>query len=216
MATATATTTTTTTTAILCGSTECNVDNLRHQLANCSHRLHWAATPPGGIRGGGRGDHAHRLLPGGGQTEAAVISMLERAAISSDAEETFRSSNAPLYLSRSWMGSKYVLDEGKFRAPIYQAFANGLRKYVTRSLMNAMPGLGQYEARSRVEAMIQTGGTKNNDTGLESIEENQLKQEKKTEVMDVATSKIEAWKKAIRLLETIFLIRKVNAIDHNQ
>ncbi len=167
--------------------------------------------------------------------------MLERE-ISKTSSDEEPNSTLPVYFTRSWMSCPCFLEESRYRVSTYKAFADGLRRYLTRCLMNARPSLGQYEARSEVEGMIRDGGTRNiggkgtrdigtEDFGIEGTKNNigdegtrdafggrtegnrgnnNIGNEGARETVDVLISKLEAWKKAIQLLEIIFLLRKVS------
>lgn len=187
-------------TALLCGLTEYSVDNLRHQFSNCFHRLRWvtehALYPSITVQllpGGGQTEKA-QLLPGGGQTEASCIKMLEGEAEEANIEGEI--SKLPLYFTRSWMSNASVMLENGWRGSVYQAFSNGMKKYLARCVLNASPGVGQFEALSRVEEMIRSSPPRSE--GVEGLQ-----------VMDVAVSKREAWQRAVELLETIFLSQRV-------
>lgn len=91
------------------------------------------------------------------------------------------------------MSDRALLKETQWRQCAYQAFASGLRRYLTRSVINSRPELGQFEAMSEVEAMIRSG---------------EVGSQEKT-VMDVAESKWLVWKRAVQLLETILFSTKI-------
>lgn len=77
-----------------------------------------------------------------------------------------------------------------WKGTVYRALSNGLRKYVTRTIINARPGLGQFEAMGVLERMVGGGEVK------EEV------------VMDVGVCKEAAWSGAVRLLETVFFSKK--------
>ena len=187
-------------TAMLCGLTEYRLDTLRHQFTNCYHRLHWA------MKGLGAGDRStsiitnshdvgatFHLVKGEGWTEAACIRMLERADLSESEETT----DLPIYFSSSWMSNSDLLQDTLWKQSVYQAFSNGLRRYLTRCVLNSEPDLGTFKVMSKVEEMVQSAG------GCEVVGAKVTGEGAK--VMDVAESKLQAWKGAVQLLETVFL-----------
>ena len=156
------------------------MDNLRHQFINCFHRLDLAIERKNDTL------TEYQLLPGSGKTEAMCINMLEK---DSD-KRTFQDKKLPLYFTHSWMNEPALLLETRWRAAVHQAYANGLRKYVTRIIMNSSPGWGQFEAMCKVEDMIERGISTFSLSGVD--------------IIDVAVCKMEGWQRAIQLLETTF------------
>ena len=175
-------------TVLLCGSSEFEVDNIQHQFINCFHRLHWATAT----------SSTSDLLPGGGRTETSCIAMLEREATRTQHSDSDINSHdstnkhLPAYFSHSWMAKgtpKVVERTESWVWRVHQAFANGLRHYVTRTIMNCRPDLGQYEAMSVLEEMLRGG---------------KMEEEVGKMVLDVCMCKEEAWSRAVRLLEIVF------------
>lgn len=113
--------------------------------------------------------------------------------------EHFNSGNdLPIYFTRSWMGTRSTTNPEVFamadnwKGSVYQAFANGLRRFVTRTIINARPGLEQFEAMCVVEEMVRGEEVKEVGAAL----------------LDVGLCKEEAWSRAVRLLEGIFFSKK--------
>lgn len=195
------------------------MDTLKHRLTNTCHRLHWATeglghTPPCTKAAA---VVTYKLLPGGGRTEAACIHMLEEKAREED--KPFDSYNSPLYFTSGWMSNKLVLGGagagGGWRRAVYQAFANGLRRYLVRGVMNSRPDLSVFEAMSQAEGMVrQQCGGREDCVGVANSKERvwhcNCGGVEDCEVLDVAVSKKEAWHKAVHLLETLFLSKRVD------
>lgn len=77
-----------------------------------------------------------------------------------------------------------------------------MRKYLVRCILNSQPVLSLYEAWAEAERKIQgkVEGTAGEGPGSWT----------ECDVLDVATSKREAWCRAVHLLETIFLSKRVH------
>lgn len=181
-------------TAVLCGLTRISVDNLAHQFANSCQRLRWATE--GLDQSTAAAATLLQLLPGSGASEAACIKMLEGRAVEREHGES--SANLPLYFKSSWISDESILGANGWRVCVYQAFAKGLKKYLTRCIMNGKPGLGFYRALIEAEDMIREAGGEG-EFGLDSCD-----------VLDVAASKKGSWRRAVHLLETMFLSKRVS------
>lgn len=239
-------------TALLCGVSQYGVDNLVHQFTNCWRRLHWATEgnyPPHSA--------TFQLLPGAGLPEAACIRELERKAGDPQDGDHVSCSNLPHYFTSSWTNNWLILNDNRWKGCVYQAFANGLRRYLSSCILNSKPGLGLFEAWNEIEDMIrargggafgevlgmrirnpdevteeefgmETGssigdlfgkGIRNPKDGAGEIQKDNLKGSTAGEmfgtgmefdVLDVAISKKAAWCRAVHLLETIFLSKRVH------
>ena len=100
----------------------------------------------------------------------------------------------PLYFTSLWpkeVGEKST-DLEHWKELTYGAFAAGLKQFVVRVTMNARPGLGRFEALGLVDHL-----------GERQVEA--------CEQIDVATVKLEAWSRAVRLLENIFTSVRVTS-----
>lgn len=82
-----------------------------------------------------------------------------------------------------------------------------MRKYLIRCLLNSKPGLSLFEAWGEAEERIQGGREGTAGEGGLGREGPGVWME--FDVLDVATSKKEAWSRAVHLLETIFLSKQV-------
>ena len=120
--------------------------------------------------------------------------MLEEASNASGSESG--DVKLPFYFTHSWMSEEGVLESGNWRLAVYQGFANGLRKYVIRTVLNAKPELEVFEAMCELERMVETGPPVS-----VSCEDH--------EVWDVLAGKKEAWQRALQLLETVFFSKRV-------
>ena len=107
--------------------------------------------------------------------------------------------NLPLYFTSSWVSKSPLLKDWRICA--YKSFAGGLRRYLTRCVINSDPERSQYEAVSVVEVMIRSGEPGPRGGGPKRRGE---------EMMDVAECKWLAWQKAVKLLEMMFFSTKVN------
>ena len=169
---------------------------LKQQFQNCIHRLKLALED--GF-----------LLPGGGLTEAVCVSELRRRLHklyndlakrdSSDQEPPIKTSFA---LSLSWMGDPSLL--ACWRPHVYEACADGLVQYILRVLMNTSCFDNQYVAMVTAEELVKKvveGGEREGVAGS---------MVRDPEVLDIMTSKMAAWRRAIELLRLVFLSRRVH------
>ena len=192
------------------------MENLKHHFTNACHRLHWATegightppidrTPPRPRTKAAAGVVTYQLLPGGGRTEAACIHMLEKVREDEDYKKA--SDSSPLYFTNGWMSQQLVQASAGWRRAGYQAFANGLRRYLVRGLTNSRPDTSVFEAMGEAEEMVrqlcEDRVSVVNKAWHRGGEEN-------CEVLDVAISKKKAWHKAVHLLETLLLSKRVD------
>lgn len=183
-------------TVLLCGKTECLVKLLQHQFQNCLHRLKLA------LKDG-------FLVPGGGLTEAVCVCELryrihklnsalgKRDSNPSDKEPSMKTSFG---LAMSWMGDPSLL--AHWRPHIYEACADGLLLYISRVLMNTSCFENQYVAMVTAEDLMKKvgGGEREGVVGSMVCD---------PEVLDVVSSKMAAWRRALELLRLVFLSRRV-------
>lgn len=178
------------------------MDNLAYQFANCWRRLHWAyeslsSLPTTSESLPSLPATSLRVIPGAGISEAACIRKLEEIATGrqslQDNVDTSHT-NLPLYFTSSWVNNQFIMNENQWKEAVYRSFANGLRKYLMRCILNSKPGLSFFEAWGEAERKIQGGREGGEGAG---------------DVLDVATSKREAWHGAVHLLEIIFLSKRV-------
>ena len=185
-------------TVLVCGKTECLVNVLKHQFKNCLHRLRLALSD--GL-----------LIPGAGLTEAVCVSELRRRLHKLNDDLAKRDSNradqeppvrTSFALSMSWMGEPSLL--ACWRPHVYEACADGLVQYVSRVFMNTSWFDNQYVAMVTAEDLVKKvaeGGEREGVAGS---------MVRDPEVLDVMTSKMAAWRRAIELLRLVFLSRRVH------
>ena len=185
-------------TALLCAKTECLVNVLKHHFQNCLHRLKLALMD--GF-----------LIPGGGLTETVCVSNLRRRLHKLNADLAKRDSNpsdqgeppvkTSFALTMSWMGDPSLL--ACWRPLVYEACADGLVQYISRVLMNTSCFDSQYVAIVTAEDLLKKveGGER------EGVADSRVRD---PEVLDVATSKMAAWRRAVELLRLVFLSRRVH------
>ena len=109
------------------------------------------------------------------------------------AETIDNSSQLPVYFTCSWMASASLpalATTEHWKGTVYRAFSNGLRQFITRTIINARPGVGQFDAMCVLEEMVRGG---------------EVKEEM---VLDVGMCKEEMWSRTITLLETVFFSKK--------
>lgn len=185
-------------TALLCGKTECLVNMLKHQFQNCLHRLKLA------LKDG-------FLIPGAGLTEAVCVSKLrcrlhklndDLAKGDSNPSDQERPVKTSFPLAMSWMGDPSLL--AHWRPHVYEACADGLVLYISRVLMNTSCFDKQYVAMVTAEDLVKkvVGGGEREGVAGSMVRD--------PEVLDVMTSKISAWRRAMELLRLVFLSRRVH------
>jgi len=101
----------------------------------------------------------------------------------------------PLYFTSLWSKDADAKKSSNFdswKSLAYEAFAAGLKQFVVRVMMNARPELGKFEALCLTDQLVKG-------------------QVEVCEQIDVAPVKLEAWSRAVRLLEDMFTSVRVAA-----
>ncbi len=160
------------------------MENLHHQFHNCWHRLHWASSPlPGQLLS------QPFLLPGGGKTEASCIVLLEQTSSEAVKSVQLVEDKLPMYFtsqSALWACSEEPADTHQWKVLVYEAFSKGLRQLLGQIIANLRPDRGKFQIFCDVEGMI-NGRTD------------------ECKAVDVGVVKLEAWSRAVWLLEKIFM-----------
>ena len=128
--------------------------------------------------------------------EASCIAMLEDVIAGKDSTRC-RSSSLPLYFTSRWSFGKGLEGSGDashWRTLVHQAFVDGLRQFVARTLINATPGVEKFEALCVVEDLVKCRGNRREEC----------------RAIDVGVVKEGAWSRAVGLLEAAFKSTRVS------
>ena len=195
---------------LLSAKTKSLVSVLEHQLQNCLHKLK-LVTEDGSL-----------LLAGGGRTEAMCVAKLRRKLAELNTElsntdllndnsenYTKASTDVSFAMATSWMRDRTSLTY--WRPHVYEVCIQGLLEYISRVIMNSRCtdrevdggrcGVGHYGAMAKAEEMVR------------NIERDDvlLVQSSQLEVLDVAKSKVGAWRRAVGLLRLFFLSTRITS-----
>lgn len=185
---------------LLCARTKSLVRVLEHQFQNCLHKLKLATEGD---------DGSLLLLPGGGRAEALCVAKLRQkiSEINSDLSNTDIfdtnslgcskvSTDVSFAMATSWMGNRTHLP---YWAPhIYEVCIQGLLEYMARVIMNSSCSTeldgGHYRAMAKAEELVKKMERDEMAQGCDEFD-----------VLDVAKSKVGAWRRALVLLRLLFL-----------
>ena len=194
---------------LLSAKTKGLVSVLEHQFQNCLHKLK-LVTEDGSL-----------LLAGGGRTEAMCVAKLRQKLaelntelsntdLLNDNSENYTeiSTEVSFAMATSWMGDRTRLTY--WRPHVYEVCIQGLLEYISRVIMNSRCtdhevdgghyGVGHYGAMAKAEELVR------------NIERDVLlAQSGEMEVLDVAKSKVGAWRRAVGLLRLLFLSTRITS-----
>lgn len=187
-------------TVLLCGKTESLVKLIEHQFLNCLNRLKLAVGGEGGS-----------LVPGGGTTEAVCVSKLRQKLLQLNYELSETDSSSPdqkarrvntlsFAMATSWMSDYSLLV--CWRPHVYEVCASGFMEYIARVLINSSCSASSYVAMASAEEFV-TKAEMAGEKGFGSLHD--------LRVLDVAKSKLAAWRRAVDLLRLVFLSVNVQA-----
>lgn len=182
---------------LLCGKTDGLVNLLRHQFQNCLHKIKLVVED--GF-----------LLPGGGKTEALCIANLRQelskfntelsnADLQSSQSHGNLSADVSVAMATSWMGDKALMSY--WRRHVYEICIEGLLEYIARVMVNSGSCLERDLSGARTMALAEEL--------VRSVERDVTVQSVELEVLEVAKSKMAAWRRALELLRLLFLSTKV-------
>lgn len=179
---------------LLCAKTKSLANMLEHQFQNCLHKLE-LITEDGYV------------IPGGGRTEALCVAKLRQklSKLNTELSNTDllnvnswncskTSTDVSFAMATSWMGDRTRL--ACWRPHIYEACIQGLLEYTARVIMNSSCSElneGHYRAMAKAEELVR------------KVERDVLVQSCEFKVLDVAKSKMAAWRRALGLLRLLFL-----------
>ena len=167
---------------------------LKHQFLNCLHRLKLA------IEDG-------FLIPGGGIAEAVCVSKLRHKLHELNCDLGQTDLNSPhrlktsFAMATSWMGDPSLLV--CWKPLVYEVCADGLMQYIARVFINCScsGAVGQYAAMTAAEELVKKVEGGDREEGMGTVDH--------PKVLDVAKSKVAAWRRAVSLLRLIFLSQRV-------
>ena len=184
---------------LLCAKTKSLVRVLEHQFQNCLHKLKLATEEGDGS--------LSLLLPGGGRAEALCVTKL-RQKIS---EINTELSNTDLFDTNSQNCSKVSTDVSfamatswmrthldYWRPHVYEVCIQGLLEYTARVIINSSCSAelngGHYGTMAKAEELVKEMKRDERVQGCDEFD-----------VLDVAKSKVGAWRRALALLRLLFL-----------
>ena len=178
---------------LLCGKTKCLVNVLEHQFQNCLHKLKLV------IEDG-------FLTPGGGRTEALCVARLRQklSELNTELSDTdlLNSPNhsntptgVPFAMATSWTGDRTLL--ACWRPHVYEVCIEGLLEYIARVLINRSWSENHCGAMDEAEKLVR------------EVEAATVQRSDEIEVLDAAKSKMAAWRRALELLQLVFLSTRV-------
>ena len=180
---------------LLCAKTKSLASVLEHQFQNCLHKLK-LVTEDG------------FLLPGAGKTEAMCVAKLRQKItelntklsnmdlLSLNPQKCNKiSTDVSFAMATSWMGDRTRL--AYWKPHVYEVCLQGLLEYTARVMTNSSCSVeldeGHYGAMAKAEELVK------------KMERDVLTQSSEFEVVDVAKSKMGAWRRALGLLRLLFL-----------
>ena len=185
---------------LLCAKTKSLVRVLEHQFQNCLHKLKLATEED---------DGSLLLLPGGGRAEALCVTKLRQkiSEINTELSNTDLfdtnsqdyskiSTDVSFAMATSWMGNRTHL--AYWRPHVYEVCIQGLLEYTARVIMNSSCSAeldgGRYGAMAKAEELVKKMKRDEKVQGCDEFD-----------VLDVAKSKVGAWRRALTLLRLLFL-----------
>ena len=179
---------------LLCAKTKSLANVLEHQFQNCLHKLKLVSEDG-------------YIIPGGGRTEALCVAKLRQqlSELNTELSNTDllnisspngskTSTDVSFAMATSWMGDRTHL--AYWRPHIYEVCIQGLLEYTARVIMNSSCSelnWDHYRAMAKAEELVK------------KIERDEMVQSREFEVLDVAKSKMAAWRRALGLLRLLFL-----------
>ena len=184
---------------LLCAKTKSLVRVLEHQFQNCLHKLKLATEED---------DGSLLLLPGGGRAEALCVTKLRQkiSEINTELSDTDLfdtnsqdcskvSTDVSFAMATSWMGNRTHL--AYWKPHVYEVCIQGLLEYMARVIMNSSCSAelngGHYGAMAKAEELVKEMKRYERAQGCDEC------------VLDVAKSKVGAWRRALALLRLLFL-----------
>lgn len=154
------------------------------------------------------------LLPGGGRIEALCVTKLRQklSKLNTELSNTdLHNVNSPNHsktstdvsfaMATSWMGDRTLLSY--WRPHVYEACIEGLLEYIAQVIMNGSCFAdGHYGAMAKAEELVK------------KTERDVVVQDGEFEVLDVAKSKMAAWRRALDLLRLLFLSTRSTTTVH--
>ena len=191
-------------TVIICAKTEWLVNILKQNFLNCLHRLKLAFEDG-------------YLIPGGGLTEADCVSKLREKLSQLNSELSRTDLNSPdqrtavttsFAMATSWMSDWSLL--ACWRPHVYEVCIDGLMQYIARVLINCSCSGDTYVAMATAEEFVKK---------VLGRGEKSVWTVCNPKLLDVAKSKMAAWRRAVELLRLVFLstrvqIHKEAAVTH--
>ena len=182
---------------LLCAKTKSLVRVLEHQFQNCLHKLKLATEGD---------DGSLLLLPGGGRAEALCVAKLRQkiSEINTELSNTDLfdmdcskiSTDVSFAMATSWMGNGTHL--AYWKPQVYEICIQGLLEYMARVIMNSSCSAeldgGHYRAMAKAEELVKKMERDEMAQGCDEFD-----------VLNVAKSKVGAWRRALVLLRLLFL-----------